>query len=237
MKYLSYPFSSSVIAITTTTACGNMAFQVVEDKNPVFENRSYLLKDLNIDKEHLVLVHQTHSDVIKEATSLDLGAGSTRFDSGIEADALYTKEKGIAIGVFHADCAPIFFCDETINLVGVIHAGHKGTLKHITAKALSYIINKEKVNPINLKIWIGPLRRKETYKVSVEQKMEIICAGCSIVDDYFDVTLSNKYDMISLGVPEENIHDSGIDTAKDDNFYSVYKGDKEGRMISLIMNK
>ena len=47
MKYFTYPFSDSVIALTTTASCGNMAFQVSDNEYEVNKNRSYILKDLN----------------------------------------------------------------------------------------------------------------------------------------------------------------------------------------------
>ena len=237
MKYFTYPFSEEVLALTTTKQCGNMAFQVSDNKKEVLDNRSNILKDLNIKNERLVLVHQTHSDVIQEVTKKDLGAGSDSFESGIEADALYTKEKGVALGIFHADCEPVFFYDETVPLVGIIHAGHKGTLKHIVLKALSKVIVKEKISPLNLKIWVGPLRRKETYKINELEKTNIIYSACPIEGDHFDVALSNKLDMICLGIPEENIKDINIDTAKSDQCFSAYTGDSHGRMLSMIMLK
>lgn len=237
MKYIEYPFNYQVKALTTTTEIGNMAFQVGDNKEQVINNRKVVLDDLKINKDHLVFVHQTHSDIIEEVTQKDLGKGSDDFESGVEADALYTKEKGIALGVFHADCEPVFFFDATIPLVGVIHAGHKGTLKHIVFKTLRKVIDKEKLNPSNIKIWVGPLRRKQSYFVNNEDMMEIIGSACPIEGNYFDVAFSNKMDMICLGIPDENIKDINIDTYANDNCYSAYKKTPVGRMASIIMLK
>lgn len=237
MKYFDFPFDSNVKAITTTTLCGNMAYQVGDNHEDVKKNREALLADLNLDSDHLVFVHQTHSDIIEQVTSKDLGKGKDSFESGIDADALYTKEKGIAIAVFHADCEPIFFYDKTIPLVGVIHAGHKGTLKHIAYKSILNLINKEKLNPKNLKVWVGPLRRVNSYCVSDDQKQEIINANCPMKGNNFDVAYSNKQDLIKAGISEENIFDSKIDTFFDKRCYSAYKKTPVGRMVSLIMLK
>lgn len=237
MKYIEYPFDYQIKAINTTTNIGNVAFQVGNNKNDVINNRGSIINDLNIKKDHLIFVHQTHSDVIKEVTSKDLGKGMDNFESGIEADALYTKEKGIAIGVFHADCEPVFFYDSTVPLVGVIHAGYKGTLKHITFKALRTVIDKEKLNPNNIKIWVGPLRRKQSYFVNDEERIEIISNACPIDSNYFDVAFSNKMDMICAGIPDNNINDCCIDTFSDNRCFSAYKKTPIGRMASIIMIK
>ena len=42
-----------------------------------------------------------------------------------KADAIVTNLKKVVIGVFTADCAPIFLYDEERKIVAVIHAGWK----------------------------------------------------------------------------------------------------------------
>lgn len=237
MKYFEYLFDYQVDARTTTRELGNMAYQVGDNKDDVINNRSILIKDIGVEKDHLVFVHQTHSDVIKEVTSNDLGKGMDDFESGVEADALYTKERGIALGIFHADCEPVFFYDKTVPLVGIIHAGHQGTLKHVVFKSLSKVIATEHLNPRNIKVWVGPLRRKTTYKIEPGKEMEIITSACPFDGTNFDVAFSNKMDMICLGIPEENIKDINIDTAFDNNCFSAYKKTPVGRMASIILLK
>lgn len=237
MKYFNYQINENVLALTTTTELGNMAYQVGDDKDDVINNRSILLKDIGLKNERLVFVHQTHSDITKEVTVRDLGKGQDDFESGVEADAIYTKEKCLAIGVFHADCAPIFFFDPTVPLVGVIHAGHKGTLKHIAFKAIRYVVDKEKLNVRNIKVFIGPLRRKASYLLTDEERMEVITSACPISDNYFDVAFSNRMDLICAGIDDENIKDINIDTYTDERCYSAYKKTPVGRMASIIMLK
>lgn len=237
MKYINYEFDNNVIALTTTKELGNVAFQVGDNKDDVINNRSILLKDIDIKDNHLVFVHQTHSDITAKVTYKDLGKGKDDFESGVEADALYTKEKGIALGIFHADCAPIIFYDPTVPLVGVIHAGHKGTLKHIAFKAIRYVVDKEKLNVRNIKVWIGPLRRKSSYFVNDDERMEIINSACPISNNYFDVAFSNRMDLVCAGIADENIQDTNIDTYTDERCFSAYKKTPVGRMASIVMLK
>ncbi len=235
MKYFKYTFDNNVIALTTTTEIGNMAFQVGNNPSDVITNRTKVLNDLSIDKNHLVFVHQTHSDVIKEVTIKDLGKGSNDFVSGVEADALYTKEKGIALAIFHADCVPLFFYDPTVPLIGIIHAGYIGTIKKITYKALKEVIEKEHLNPDNIQVYAGPHRRKESFFVGEEQKEEILSANCLYEDGYFDATNSNINFVRACDI--NNIKDIQIDTVKDINCFSAYKKTPVGRMASIILLK
>jgi hypothetical protein len=203
----------------------------------VLQRRKEVAIDLKIEQPNLIFTHQTHSDVIKEVTRQDIGKGSFAFEEGIEGDALYTKERGLAIGIFHADCVPIFFYDPTIPLVGIIHAGFPGTLKHITYKAIKYIITKENLNPENIKIFIGPARRKSSYLLNQNQKEQVICAGCPLADNFFDMVESNVFDLLCANIPLNHIHDININTTADDNCFSDYLKTPAGRMASIIILK
>ena len=237
MKYFEYPISDNVIALTTTRKVGNMAFHLQDNYDAVLRRRKEVAVDLKIELPNLIFAHQTHSDIIQEVTRRDIGKGSFAFEEGIQGDALYTKERGLAIGIFHADCVPVFFYDPTVPLIGIIHAGFPGTLKHITYKAIKHVIEQENMNPDNIRIFIGPARRKSSYLLSRSQKEQAICAGCPLFDDYFDMVESNVFDLLCANIPLNHINDIKINTATDTNCFSDYLKTPAGRMASLIILK
>ena len=237
-KYISFPLSKKCLAITTTTALGNLAYQVDEGKG-VKERRLLLANLLDVDAKRFVFVHQHHSDKIQKVTLADLGKGTDSFESGIDVDALYTYEKNVPLGIFHADCVPIFFVDETTNLVGIIHAGFKGTLIHVAYKSIKKVIEDENVDIKNLKFYIGPFRMSSSFVVDEETKQKIIEAGFeqAIQDGRFDNGFANVLDLRKLGVKDEQITLANLDTYSDDRFYSAYQKTPVGRLVSLIMLK
>lgn len=230
--------NEKVLAITTTIEMGNLAFQV-GSKDEVIENRNNLSSFLNIPLDNIVLTHQSHSDILKEVSLNDLGRGKDSFESGIDADALYTKARNIAIGVFHADCVPLFLYHPA-GLVMIIHAGFIGTLKHITYKAIKEVSEKENINPFEFVAYIGPSRKLNSYRISEEEYQDIKLNKCELAtlikedEKYFDMALSNILDLIKAGVKLENINNSQIDTVTDDRCFSAYKKTPVGRMVSLI---
>ena len=236
--YISYPLSEKCLAITTTTMLGNMAYQV-DDGKDVKEHRLLLANSLNIPYEKFTYVHQHHSDQIKKVTLDDIGRGKDSFIDGLDCDALYTDIKGVPIGVFHADCVPIFFINEKANIVGIIHAGFKGTLKHVAYKAMKEVIETEKLSVEDFKFFIGPYRMKRSFAIDYVTKMQIIDANIKggLEGGYFDNGLANIMDLKELGVKDEQIQSINIDTVKDDRFYSVYQKTPVGRMVSLIVLK
>ena len=236
--YISYPLSEKCLAITTTTMLGNMAYQV-DDGKDVKEHRLLLANSLNIPYEKFTYVHQHHSDQIKKVNLEDIGRGKDSFIDGLDCDALYTDIKGVPIGVFHADCVPIFFINEKANIVGIIHAGFKGTLKHVAYKAMKEVIETEKLSIEDFKFFIGPYRMKRSFAIDYVTKMQIIDANIKggLEGGYFDNGLANIMDLKELGVKGEQIQSINIDTVKDDRFYSAYQKTPVGRMVSLIVLK
>lgn len=237
-KYISFPLSNKCLALTTTTALGNLAYQV-DAGTGVKERRHELADLLSLDANRFVFVHQHHSDQIQKVTLSDLGKGTDSFESGVDVDALYTYEKNVPLCIFHADCVPIFFIDETTNLVGIIHAGFKGTLIHVAYKSIKNVIENEKINPNNLKFYIGPYRLPSSFEIDQETKQKIIDSGLeeAIKDNRFDNGFANVLDLRKLGIKDSQISFSNLDTFSDDRFYSAYQKTPVGRLVSLIVLK
>ena len=236
--FVSFNLSNKCVALTTTVSLGNMAYQVDEGRD-VRKHRHQLANLLDISINNFTYVHQHHSDIIMEVTSDDIGKGTSAFEDGLECDALYTKIKGVPLCIFHADCVPIFFIDEKEDLVGIIHAGFKGTTKHIAYRAIQEVLIKEKLNKEDLKFFIGPFRMKQSFLIDEETKNEIIEAGFeeAIVDNRFDNGLANILDLKKIGIKEEQIKTANMDTVSDERFYSAYNKTPVGRLVSLIYLK
>ena len=236
--FIKHPLSDKCVALTTTTALGNLAYQVDEGKG-VKEHRNLLAELLFILPNRFTYVHQSHSDRVMKVTASDLGKGKDAFEDGMECDALYTYEKNVPLCIFHADCVPIFFDNEEVSLAGIIHAGFKGTMKHVTYKAISEVINNEGLDIKDFKFYIGPFRQKQSFAVDDMTRQTIIEAGFekTITDGHFDNGLANVLDLYKLGVKDEQIVASDYDTVSDDRFYSAYLKTPVGRLVSLIYLK
>ena len=236
--YISFPLSDKCISLTTTTKLGNLAYQVNNGEG-VKERRHQLADILSLPIERFAYVHQHHSDKVMYVSLKEMGKGQDSFEDGLECDALYTYERNVPLCIFHADCVPIFFINEKASLVGIIHAGFKGTMKHVTYKVLNEIINKEQLDIKDFKFYIGPFRQPESFKIDEEARTTILEAGFkdAIMNDEFDNGLANRIDLYKLGVNDSQISDDHLDTFADDRFYSAYQKTPVGRLVSLIYLK
>ena len=90
-----------------------------DKKINVKKNLDYVAKKMDIKRDKLILMHQTHSNKVVEIKK-------NNYKKKIIADAMITKMKGFALGVLTADCVPIVLYDTKNEIVGCIHAGWKG---------------------------------------------------------------------------------------------------------------
>ncbi len=127
-----------------------------DNKRNVKRNLDYVAKKMNIQRDKLILMHQTHSNKVVEIKK-------NNYKKKVIADAMITKVKGFALGVVTADCVPIILYDTKNEIIGCIHAGWKGAFLDIIKNTISKI---KKISSDN-KIYacIGPCIGKKSYEV------------------------------------------------------------------------
>jgi len=127
-----------------------------DNQKDVVKNLSLVSQKLSIKKNNLILMNQTHSNKIIEIKKNNL-------KRKIDADAMITKIKGLALGVVTADCVPILIYDFNNEVVGCIHAGWKGAISDIIKNTVSKIKDLNSKNKIFASI--GPCIGKKSYEV------------------------------------------------------------------------
>ncbi len=116
----------------------NIALREGETMQNVEKNIRILADALDFDPEKLVMTHQIHSDLVRTVTA-DHARGLCHRDYP-ECDALVTKDPGVALMVFTADCTPILLWDEKTGIVGASHAGWRGTAADICGKTVAAMV-------------------------------------------------------------------------------------------------
>jgi len=127
-----------------------------DKKGNVKKNLDYVAKKMNVGRDKLILMHQTHSNKVVEIKK-------NNYKKKIIADAIITKMKGFALGVVTADCVPIILYDAKNEIVGCIHAGWKGAFLGVIRNTISKIKKISSGNQIYA--CIGPCIGKKNYEV------------------------------------------------------------------------
>lgn len=144
----------------------NLRRSTDDDPANVRENYRRVLERIGCGR--FVFVSQQHTDRILHVEAKD--AMDDVFGPVREADALITHTPELALMVFAADCVPILL--EGDGVVAAVHAGWRGTVKHIAAKA----VEEMGCAPGSVRAWIGPAIGICCYQVGDEVR-EAMRAG------------------------------------------------------------
>lgn len=123
------------------------------------------------------------------------------------------------LGIYVADCAAVWVYDTVTGARGLVHSGKQGTAQNIVGVLLERMHKTLGVKPQDCIAVISPCIRKPDYEV--------------------DIATDIKAQLAAAGLREQNIVDSGLNTAADlDTFYS-YRAEKgnTGRMLALFGRK
>lgn len=90
------------------------------------------------------------------------------------ADGLVTTERGVAIGVLVADCAPVVLAAEGV--VGVVHAGWRGLAKGVLGTAVDLVTGLAGRAPAAV---VGPCAGPECYEFG-EEALAALEAGLGV---------------------------------------------------------
>ena len=226
----------------------NFSARTGDDSGKVSANWELLADAFAIAPDRFRTVHQVHGDAIHAVNgSVDIPRSAAFPPEGeLSCDAMITDRPGIALGIKTADCVPIFLVDRVKPAIGAVHAGWRGTAAAILKKTVEAILERYAGEAKDVVVAIGPAIGGCSYEVGREVIDGVKRATgeggyYSTKGDkyYLDLPAANKQQILSLGVPPENIWVSPDCTfCAPDRFYSYRfsKGSagRQGGFIGLL---
>ncbi len=211
----------------------------------VAANREALCRLLGVDDGHLLLPHQVHLTEIAvvepDFFSMPLSCRREMLDG---VDAVMSSVPGVCFGVSTADCIPVIIYDPESHAACVVHAGWRGTVARITGKAVAAMCRRYDASPQTMRAVIGPGISGEAFEVGDEVYDEFRNGGFRMDGISFrrdkwhiDLPECNRLQLISSGVPADNIQMCGICTYynTDDYFSARRLGTASGRIFTGVM--
>ena len=116
----------------------------------------------------LITIRQIHSDIIR---CVDAVPGSSS-EEPLSGDGLITAIPGLLLAIQTADCLPVILVDTKHHVVGVFHAGWRGTVKRIVEKGVGEMHRCFGTNSRDLKAAIGPGIQSCCYEVGEEVRIK-----------------------------------------------------------------
>jgi len=193
-KYLKpFRFGKKVLTFISIRRSGNISFHVGDDPKKVIRNRRLLADGLKINPANLISADQVHGNRVKVIIGKPLSLRST--------DAMVTDIPGICLMVQVADCVPLLFYDRKAQVIGVAHAGWKGTALKIAQKTVQTMHKKFGSRPNDILVGIGPSIGPCCYEVGPEVSRKFGKKGRV----YLDLRRENRDQLTRLGIPPRNI--------------------------------
>ncbi|WP_226528222.1 peptidoglycan editing factor PgeF [Metabacillus niabensis] len=248
IKGLTVGFSTKSGGVSTGNFTSlNLGLHVQDQPEDVRENREVLAKSLSFPIKKWVFAEQVHSNRIMKVSKSSCGKGRLSYEDGLTAcDGVYTTEKGVMLSLCFADCVPLYFIAPKHSLIGVAHAGWKGTVKDIAGKMVKKWRLNEGVDADDIYVAIGPSIGDCCYVVDDQ----VISSIDKRVLDYkpipykplangkyqLDLKLLNEYYLRNAGILKENVLVSDLCTSCEKELFFSHRRDdgKTGRMLSFI---
>ncbi len=133
----------------------------------VAENRRRARCGLDARAAHLVTLYQVHGrDVVRVEAPWPDGASP-------KADAMVTRQPGIALGVLAADCVPVLLAAGNGSVIGAAHAGWRGALGGVLEAVVAAM---RADGAVDLRAAVGPCIARASYEVGAEFRQQFLAA-------------------------------------------------------------
>ncbi|MDP2135207.1 MAG: peptidoglycan editing factor PgeF [Sulfuritalea sp.] len=242
-----WPAPPGVRALSTTRRGGvsqapwdsfNLGDHVGDDPQAVAANRALLRRELPAEPAWLRQVHGTHC------------VDAAMVAPGIEADASFTRQRGVVCAVLTADCLPLLLCDDRATVVAIAHAGWRGLAAGVIEATVAAMAEPGE----RLMAWLGPAIGPQAFEVGTEVRQAFVihdplaasafipaANGKWLCDIYrlarqrLDVLGIRRVTGPRSGIP--GMQSSGADSCTVGDagrFFSFRRDGASGRMASLI---
>ena len=105
-------------------------------------------------------VHGTHVICVEQPRPLET--------EHVKGDAILTDRPGVTLFMRFADCVPVMLYDPARRVVGLVHAGWRGTVERIAGVAVGRMVEEYGSRPQDILACVGPSICADHYQVGPE---------------------------------------------------------------------
>jgi YfiH family protein len=215
----------------------NVGHTVGDDPEAVDANHHLICQALGLGMGDLVSPHQVHSATVGVVDEQDRGCVRE------ETDALITAVPGVPLLLRFADCVPLLIYDPVREVIGLAHAGWRGTLAGMARETVRAMSSAFGCYAPDLVAGIGPAIGPCCYQVGADVALAVehtfgrhsgLLSRQNEGRWHLDLWRANQLQLAEAGVGEIEV--SGICTAchTDEWFSHRAEGGRTGRWGALI---
>lgn len=210
----------------STVVLGSVGLKHATDRDAVMASRRAFANALGLDGVELTTIGAVH------------GAGVARVDaqggSVDDVDALVTDRRGVALFATFADCYPIVLWDPEKKVIGLAHAGWRGTRSEVAGAAVRFMHDEYGCRFV--RAGIGPGICGRCYEVGEDVAGQFDSRYLTSRGEhrYLDLAAANRSQLERAGV--KSIYDIGMCTRESYLFPSHRRhpdGTRFGAIVAL----
>jgi YfiH family protein len=217
----------------------NLGGNVGDDPRAVRHNHERMYAALGVDGGRACTVWQVHS---ADALIVNAPVQGRRWLA--QADAMVTDRPDTPLAMRFADCTPILLHDPVRGVIGIAHAGWRGTVQGVAANTVRLMAQAYGSRPADIRAGIGPSIGPERYQVG-EEVVAAVAAYFGTTDGlvrrdpadgsaYLDLWAANRRDLERAGVEQIDIAGLCTATHTDEFFSHRAERGKTGRFGAVI---
>lgn len=146
-------------------------------------------------------------------------------------DAMVTDRPSVLLAVTVADCVPVFFVDPQQRLLGLAHAGWRGTAAGVVGATMEAMCGLG-ANPASLHVHLGPAICGACYEVGPEVQAAL---GGRHETRRVDLRAHIARGLARAGVDGERLTASAACTRCDSESFFSYRGGDRGRRMCAFL--
>ena len=203
----------------------NLGQNIDDDVDRVYKNWARFCRAMSVREEDVALPQQVHGNRIIRVNH------PGKYP---ETDGLVTNVSRIALVVRVADCLPIYLYDPVREVIGLLHAGWKGTKLKIASKAVEKMNLFFETQPRDLWAFFGPSIGPCCYEVGREVVRQF--SGKYVTEGRLDLWQCNKNQLVNAGMLPERVEMSRLCTVCHPEWFYSHRasGGKTGRMVAML---
>lgn len=214
----------------TSTAEGNLAVHVPDDRDAVLLRRRDLERGLGLGEQRFSYMDQIHSATVLEVQ------GAPEDSAVPTCDGLVSAGAARPLAVMVADCVPVVLVGTSAQgpVSAVAHAGRRGLLDGILTETLQRM---RAAGGEDFEAWIGPAICGSCYEVPADMAAEAegLRPGIGTTTRRgttgLDLPHAAAAELRDLGVA---VTESRACTLEDENYFSYRRDPRTGRLAGLV---